>query len=159
MSQSHEWVIAPLAEHPSAMPVLRHWFEQEWPGWYGPAGPGNAGADLRAYAQASGLPLGLVALLHDQPIGIVVLKNTSVGALSHLAPWVGAGLVAHAHRRRGVATALLAALEARALRMGYRHLYCGTATAGGILARGGWQFMQEALENGMPVSIYQKDLQ
>lgn len=151
--------IALLADHPGALPALQAWFEQAWPGWYGPDGPGDARADLAAYANRDGLPIGLVALHRGQPVGVVALKKESVGALAHLGPWVGAGFVAPERRRNGIATALLGALEAVAYRRGHRRLYCGTATATGILERNGWQFMQQAVENGMPVSIYAKGLQ
>ncbi len=40
-----------LGDVPSALPLLARWFTEEWEPYYGPAGPGNAEADLKASCQ------------------------------------------------------------------------------------------------------------
>ena len=54
--------LAHLADHPQHQPELRRWFETEWADYYGPQGPGDAAADLAAFAQRERLPLALIAL-------------------------------------------------------------------------------------------------
>lgn len=148
--------IAPLAERPDALPVLRQWMEREWPAYYGPGGRGDAAADLRAFAATTGLPFGLVALYGDHPCGMATLKAESIASHRHLTPWVAAGLVAEPHRRHGVGARLLAALEERARALGFPRVYCATATADRLLLRAGWQPIDHAVADGEPVTIYSK---
>ena len=46
--------IAPLADHQQWLPMLARWLEREWPGWYGPDGPGDAPNDLEPGTRSNG---------------------------------------------------------------------------------------------------------
>ena len=46
-----------LLEVPEALPVLARWFVEEWGPYYGPEGPGDAEADLRAASHRDQLPI------------------------------------------------------------------------------------------------------
>lgn len=59
------------------MPVLKAWFESEWPDHYGLSGRGHAERDLLAYANRGSLPVGLVALRDGEPCGFVAIKSES----------------------------------------------------------------------------------
>lgn len=65
--------IAPLAAHPEWILTLAGWFEDSWPSWYGPGGPGNAVHDLEARCRHSGLPFALVAHCGGELGGIAAL--------------------------------------------------------------------------------------
>jgi GNAT superfamily N-acetyltransferase len=150
--------ISNLADHPEAIPVIRKWFEMEWAAYYGPGGPGDAEQDLLAYSRRRQLPVGLIAFYEDQLCGIAALKSHSMSTHPHLGPWAAAGLVLPPFRGRGVGSSLLRALEEVARDLGYSTIYCGTATAIGLLERNGWQFMEGVRYDGENVSIYQKAL-
>jgi GNAT superfamily N-acetyltransferase len=155
--------IAHLADYPEAIPVIRRWFELEWAAYYGPGGPGDAEQDLLAYASRGTLPVGLIAFYDDQLCGIAVLKSHSLKSHSlsthtHVGPWAAAGLVLPPFRGRGIGASLLQALEEVARGFGCATMYCGTATAIGLLERNGWQFMERVRYDGEDVSIYQKAL-
>ena len=147
-----------LADHPDRLPELREWFETEWASYYGPDGPGNAGEDLLWYSNRSTLPVGLIALRGDELCGIAALKPESISTHPHLAPWAAAGLVRREHRRQGIGARLLGRLEGVARDLGYERIYCGTATAGNLLVRSGWEFMERIEYHGDDLAIYQKDL-
>ena len=107
-------VIRHLLEVPEALPVLTRWFVEEWGPYYGPEGPGDAEADLRAANQRDQLPICLVALDAAGGVtGTVALRAESIASHRHLTPWLAALLVAPEHRRRGIGTALIAAIEGR----------------------------------------------
>ena len=61
-------------------------------------------------------------------------------------------------RGRGIGASLLQAVEEVARGFGYSTMYCGTATAIGLLERNGLQFMARVRYDGEDVSIYHKAL-
>jgi GNAT superfamily N-acetyltransferase len=70
----------------------------------------------------------------------------------------GSGFGAAEFRGRGIGSSLLRALEEVARGFSYSTIYCGTATAIGLLERNEWQFMERVRSDGEDVSIYQKVL-
>jgi len=132
--------IVPLAEHPQAIPTLERWFVSEWAPWYGPAGPGDASRDLTDCLNRDELPMAWVAV--DEAggvIGTAALRMDSIGSETGLGPWLAALLVDDGSRGRGVGTALIAAVEDGAVRLGYPALYVSTDAAIGLVERRGWR--------------------
>lgn len=148
-----------LRERPEVIPELARAFEHEWPEWYGPGGRGSALHDLGEFANAEGrLPIGVVALAETgRPLGVGALKAVSIPEYAHVAPWVAAGYVVAELRGRGIGAALVHALVAEAHSLGYGTVYCATATAGSLLQRIGWVFVEQVLHEGSPVSVYRCD--
>jgi GNAT superfamily N-acetyltransferase len=150
--------VEPLALHPQALPVLRAWFEAEWPAYYGPGGPGSAQRDLESYANLGSLPLGVVALIQGEVCGVAALKADSIASHAHLSPWAAAGLVRPSLRGRGIGRLLLAALEEQARGLGFLHVYCGTATSHALLQRCGWELIETVMHEGERLGIHRKAL-
>lgn len=144
-----------LADHPELLPRLRAWFEAEWPGWYGPGGPGDAEEDLRAYCGRDALPIGIVGFEGDELVGIMALKATSA-ALPDVGPWASAGFVRPDARGRGVGARLLRVLEDVAHGLGFARIYSCTATSATLLERAGWHYLEHADMLGEPVAVYEK---
>jgi GNAT superfamily N-acetyltransferase len=148
-----------LIDLPDALPVLTRWFVDEWEPYYGLEGPGDAEADLRAAKTKNGLPTCLVAIDNaGDVVGTAALKAESVASHGHLTPWLAAVLVAAEHRRQGVGTALIAAIEDEARRLGFDRLYVATDTAIGIIERRGWVKSDEAETLRGTVGVYSKEL-
>lgn len=104
-----------LHEAPDLTPLVVRWYVEHWAPYYGPAGPGDAEADLRATlgirGSGSGLPVCLVALdAEGQAVGSVSLRAASI---SHpeLSPWVTGAVVPASHRGAGIGERLLIAAE------------------------------------------------
>jgi GNAT superfamily N-acetyltransferase len=150
--------VAPLALHPEAVPVLRAWFAAEWPGYYGPGGPGSAQRDLEDYAHQDSLPVGVIALMDGEICGVAALKAESIASHAHLSPWAAAGLVHPSLRGRGIGRLLLGALEEQARKLGFRHIYCGTSTAHTLLQRCGWELIETISHEGESLGIHRKAL-
>lgn len=132
--------IVHLLEAPHMASTLELWFVEEWMPWYGPKGPGDAGSDLAECRSRDQLPICLVALsADDNVLGTASLKAESVGSELGVGPWLAAMLVGKAHRRNGVGTALVKAIEEEAARLGFGSIYTSTDTAEPILERRGWQ--------------------
>jgi len=147
-----------LAMHPEALPQLRHWFEAEWPEYYGQTGPGDAQQDLRSFANGEGLPIGVVAFKDGELCGIAALKADSIASHSHLSPWAAAGLVKPSERGKGIGAQLIEALETEARGLGFPSIYCGTSTANTLLERCGWELMENIIHQGHGLAIYRKAL-
>jgi GNAT superfamily N-acetyltransferase len=147
--------IAPMARHRALLPLVAGWFVAEWPGWYGPGGPGNAWADLTAFAEAQTvLPVGLMAFVDGRPVGAGALKAESIASHKHLSPWAVAGYVLPEFRGRGIGAALLASLAAKGRAMGYETIYCGTSTSQSLLMRCGWQAIDATVVEGKQLTVF-----
>ncbi|MCG8356777.1 MAG: GNAT family N-acetyltransferase [Kiloniellales bacterium] len=150
--------IAHILDVPDAAPTLARWFVEEWQPWYGPDGPGDAERDLAACGGRDRLPLCLVALDGETPLGTAALKADSVGSELGVGPWLSAFLVDEAHRRRGIGSALVAAIETEAARLGFPAIYTSTGSAAGLLQRRGWQPFGASQSLRGPVEVYRCEL-
>lgn len=150
--------IEPLALRPEAIPVLREWFEAEWPEYYGRGGKGSALRDLQGYANRGSLPLGIVALESGTVCGVAALRADSIASHAHLSPWAAAGLVDPSMRGRGIGQLLLGALEQQACELGFHRIYCATGTAQSLLQRRGWRLLENASHEGERLGVYAKAL-
>lgn len=147
-----------LIDVPNTAPTLVEWLEREWASYFGPDGPGDAEADLRAGMDGTPLPVCLVAIdAADTAVGTVTLRARS---FSHgdLTPWVGALLVVPSRRRQGFGTALVAACEDEARRLGYGKLYMSTDAANSIAEGRGWRAFDVVESSRGPVTCYELDL-
>ena len=147
-----------LAAHRWTLPALQRLFESEWPDYYGGDGPGDAAADLASFCRDDALPLGLVALLDGEAVGVAALKAASIDAYPQFSPWAAAACVAPAWRGRGIGAQLIVALEAQAMRLGHRAIYTGTATAGSLMRRLGWEYLDTTPQHDVQVAVFRKRL-
>jgi GNAT superfamily N-acetyltransferase len=147
-----------LANHPQVLPLLKVWFESEWPAYYGANGPGDAETDLRAYSNASALPVGLLAFRGSDVCGIAALKAQSIASRLDIGPWAGAGFVPPAQRRQGIGGELLRGLVSVAKELGFPRVYCATSTSASLLERNQWHLLERLAHEGELVAIYEKAL-
>ena len=129
-------LIGKLSDHREVIPTLVEWFLSEWEPYYGADGPGDARADLESRCNRDAIPVGLVAIESDEVLGTVALD---LDVSTNLTPSVVGLVVGQPFRRRGVATALLRAVEDLARRLGYRRIYVSTGALGALLTRLGWE--------------------
>ena len=151
--------IVHLCDAPEAAATLARWFVEEWAPWYGPDGPGDADGDLAECRSRDALPLCLVALDRDDAVlGTVALKSESVGSELGVGPWLAAFLVGPDNRRHGIGTALVAALEDEARRLGFARIYTSSDAAGGLLTRRGWEPMARTESLRGPLTVFCRNL-
>jgi GNAT superfamily N-acetyltransferase len=129
-----------LIDHPEAIEPLVALFETEWADWYNPQGA-SARSDLSERARRNGLPLGIVAMRDEAVLGTCAIMASSGGLVTERSPWLGGLLVDPAHRRQGVAAALLARAGREAGWLGYRRLYGLTAEASALFESQGWRMI------------------
>ena len=98
--------IVRLVDRPDLLPALARAYEAEWPVWYGPKGRDPV-ADLTERLRRDGLPLALVAVGGDEPVGAVALAARSIASHAHLSPWLIGLWVAPERRRMGLGARLV----------------------------------------------------
>ena len=151
--------IRPLADLPSALPLLERWFVAEWYGYYGPDGPADARRDLTDCARAQGLPYAVVAVDEENRVlGTAALRTDSLGAELGIGPWLAALLVGPRHRRRGIGSALVAAIEGRARLLGCPALYTATDGAKHLIEKRGWTPIAATQGDRGPLTVYRLPL-
>lgn len=137
--------IRPLRDIPEALPDLAALLCLAWPDWYGPAGSGDAMADLRARCD-DGMPMGWAALLEGRVVGTVAVDRVSYGAQSDEGPWLVGLATVPDQEGRGIASALVAHLTEAVP----GPMFSTTKSAAGLLRRQGWQ-QQRVIEDGWQV--------
>lgn len=130
--------------HDRVAPVAKI-LQQVWPDWYGPQGNGDALADVRARCGAD-LPLGWIAIQQGGIVGTVALTETSYGASEREGPWLAGLCTVPSARKQGIATALIATVEAQHA----GPIFTTTREAAPLFTRRGWQEMR-SLEDGWRV--------
>jgi predicted N-acetyltransferase YhbS len=122
--------IAHLFQHPEHVHEVARWIHEEW--WRDK--PGHTvetmATRLREAKDRNGVPLSLVALRAEGPVGTVNLVANDNEERPDLAPWLAALLVRPEHRGRGVGSALVRSLVAEAGRLGISRMYLGTDIPG-----------------------------
>jgi GNAT superfamily N-acetyltransferase len=151
-----EFQIVPLADAVATIPLLTRLFIKEWGPYYGPAGPGDAEKDLHECCNRDDLPIALVALDDDGTVlGTAALKKESVGSELGLGPWLAAFYVPIEHRKRGIGSALVEAIENKARNFGFESIFVSTDAAENIIRRRGWTALEKPAESLRgPVAVY-----
>ncbi len=149
-----------LADHPEALPILKEMFESEWEPYYGPAGLGDAEADIKNSANRTELPIAKVAIFNGNICGTAALKMESVMTYPDYFPWLAGLLVAPAYRRQGIGEQLVAAIETLAKQLGFKEIYVGTGEKSGMsevtLDKRHWKFIHKSDYFVSQASIYRK---
>ncbi len=131
-----------LADHPASVKQLGQWMHAAWPT------PGQGVADRAGIfmmcMNRDRVPMTLVALVEDTPVGTVSLLDRSVASHQHLRPWVASLYVAEPWRHAGLATRLVDAAGAAARRLALPAIYIGVAAAArSHYVQHGWQHLGE----------------
>ena len=151
-----------LYEVPDLIPEIARWFVDEWGPYYGPDGPGDAEADLRAASDGDQLPLCLVALDEaGTPVGTISLRAESVPSHKHLTPWIAATLVRPDRRGQGIYTSLCSRrVEQEAKRLGFGNASISRPTSPPtFLERNGWNRIDQAPTLRQTVDVFERRLQ
>lgn len=152
------WIV-PLHRRLDAVAQCARWAFETW-GSCRVDGPEAAAALWRRELADDGLPWRWAALSRDDEVlGMASLVTHDLAARPDLSPWLADVYVAPAHRRRGIASQLVATVEAAAAAHGVATLYLHTATAEDLYVRLGWHRIGDAHDDrGDPVAVMAKSL-
>jgi GNAT superfamily N-acetyltransferase len=130
-----------LADRQSALPAVAKWWQDAW-GYMRPGStPHDFEQEIRAKLDPEDLPIHLLAVVDDIPVGAAALKKHE---LKEVFParenWLGSVVVDPDYRHQGVASALTLAVESLARSRQVRLLHLQTeCLSGGLYAKLGWK--------------------
>ena len=133
-----------LAERPELAEAVAGWLWQQWPAAIGPS-RAQALAIVQSRANARRLPLAIVALQGELPVGTASLVEDRLPGANVWSPFLGGMLVVPAWRRCGIGAALCRRAEAEAAQLGYRELFLYTENQAAFYLRCGWQMERAVL--------------
>jgi predicted N-acetyltransferase YhbS len=150
--------IVPLVERPELVDHVAAWGFAEW----GHLNPGQTlqsrTARIRGTINADRVPIVLVAL---DDVGLLV--GTASLLFDDLEgdprnPWLASVFVPAEQRGKGIASALVAAVEDAARRLGYPILYLFTTSAARLYGRLGWRALERREYRGEHIQVMGKAL-
>jgi GNAT superfamily N-acetyltransferase len=94
--------------------------------------------NLRAWMGGLGYETALLAEVNGRPAGSCLFVREEIDPKHDLTPWLAALYVPPEYRKRGIASALVRAIEQHARRLACRDLYLYTVTAEPFYATLGW---------------------
>ncbi len=112
-----------LKQHSTIIPMLANmWHELLGSIWVPDVLIERVEARFREHLNDNILPLTLVALDNDKPVGMCSLREND-GIRSDLKPWLGSLIVDKTHQGRGIGNLLIDATKNHAKQMGFTKLY------------------------------------
>ncbi|MGQ3301859.1 GNAT family N-acetyltransferase [Reyranella sp.] len=150
--------IVPLVERPDLAEQVSVWGFDEW----GHLDPGQTLDQRRAKVlrkmNVDRVPIAFVAI--DDDGGIVGTASLIFDGLEGdpRNPWLASVYVPAKHRQRGIASALVSAVEAAARRTGYDRLYLFTTSAAALYERLGWTALERRDYRGEHIQVMEKSL-
>ena len=150
--------VVPLVERPDLAEQVSVWGFDEW----GHLDPGQTLDQRRARIQGKmnvdRVPIAFVALGDDGDIvGTASLIFDDLEG-DPRNPWLASVYVPPEHRRKGVASVLVGAVEDAARRIGYDRLYLFTTSAASLYAVLGWRALELCDYRGEHVQVMDKSL-
>ena len=150
--------IVPLVERPGLVDQVAAWGFAEW----GHLNPGQTlqsrTARIRERMNIDRVPIVLVALDDAGPmVGTASLLFDDLEG-DPRNPWLASVFVPVEHRGKGIASALVVAIEDAARRLGHPTLYLFTTSAARLYARLGWRALERREYRGEHIQVMDKAL-
>jgi GNAT superfamily N-acetyltransferase len=150
--------IASIAAHLDLLPTIAQWHWDEW-GHLDPAGSLATWTEgLSERTNRDRIPATFVAFVGDVPVGSAVLVEHDMDTRTDLSPWLAGLFVLPAHRRAGIASALVKYAAQQASAFGVRTLYLYTHSAAGLYASLGWREFGREHYEGREVTLMSIEL-
>lgn len=132
---------------------MAQWHFDEWGHLY-PGGTVDGWLDhIRTRMSADRIPMTVIALDEDEPIGTAALTEHDMETHRKLSPWLGGVYVVPSARGRGIARTLVRDIVDRAATLGVRVLYLYTNGSEGLYQKLDWRILAREPYMGRDVTI------
>ncbi len=115
-------------------------------------------ARLNEFASGTERQAGLLAYWNGEPAGVCLLAPNEIEPCHPVTPWLAGLFVSPKFRGRGLAKALVGAVEQEALRSGNARIYLYTDDAENFYRKLGWIVDERGVWHDMPMSLMSKIL-
>jgi predicted N-acetyltransferase YhbS len=143
-------------KYPQFIPTLAEWHYHEW-GAVRNEGLADSVNLLSMSGSADALPLVVVALRGDKPVGMGILIAHDIPTRPDLTPWLAALYVPPVERNKGIGSFLASTIAAEANRLGHKHIYLFTHDKIAFYERLGWKLSEIFPYRGSVVAIMLAD--
>jgi predicted N-acetyltransferase YhbS len=121
--------------------------------------PESRAEQLGIRSGKNSIPLTLVALDENKPIGSASIVEHDLDSRPDLSPWVASVVVRSDYQRQGVGTALMRRIEAEAVKLGIKKLYLFTPDMEAFYATLDWVTIgQEIFKDRFEVTLMEKEI-
>jgi GNAT superfamily N-acetyltransferase len=147
-----------LANHPQHVTTIAKWIMHEW----GHESPGTTLESLeekfRGNMNRNAIPLTLLAMDEDRPLGTASLVVHDMKDHRELSPWLAAVYVLPGQRGKGIGSRLVKSIELLAANLEVEQLYLFTPDRESFYAHMGWTVFERTSYHEKDVIIMIKEL-
>ncbi|GJL66962.1 MAG: N-acetyltransferase GCN5 [Nitrospirales bacterium] len=145
-----------LDDHQETISTLARWSYEEWSYLHPEKTFAEVETQISAGCNRKQLPITLVALGEARPVGMISLKANDFKARQDLSPWLAGLYVDKLHRKQGVGSRLVVALEKLAVGLGVTRLYLVTDDAEAFYSKHGWTVLERTVSHWHSVTVMEK---
>ena len=147
-----------LANYPEHVSTVAKWVIDEW----GHESPGTTLEGLeekfRNHLNRNVIPLTLLAMEEDRPLGTASLVFHNMKDRQDLSPWLAAVYVLPEHRGQGIGARLVKSIELLAANLEVEKLYLFTPDRESFYTRMGWTVLERTTYREKDVVIMMKEI-
>jgi N-acetylglutamate synthase-like GNAT family acetyltransferase len=141
-----------LVDVPHIIPILAHWFYQQWPALF--LDETDAIRDLEQGGYRDRIPLYLVEMENDKILGTAaILENDMNEVYPHTSPWLACVYVPEIYRGQGIGKKMVQAAIKEARRLSFKKLYLWTDSQKTFYEAMGWKPIKEMIYKTYPVTV------
>ena len=144
--------ISPLVDIPEAIPILAHWFHEEWHEFDGRS-ISDIETQLAENLTAESIPITFVVHHNDAILGSVSLDISDLPPFDYLSPWLAALYVHPSVRGRGVGGELIRHLLRFASTREISPLYLWTFGPTSLYERQGWTMFGSTIYRSKAIKV------
>lgn len=116
-----------LSEHTDLIPLLALWHYQQWGDLTGASNENDYQKLLFSYTSSQRIPMTLLALYDNRPVGSVNIVKSDLEIRPELTPWLAQLYVVPEKRSRGIGSTLVRVAIGRTTELGFEVLYLYTS--------------------------------
>jgi GNAT superfamily N-acetyltransferase len=150
--------LAFLADCSEFIPIIKEWYYSEWKDFLEEQSIEFVENLLKSRCNSDSLPLCIVAMHNDRPIGTASLKASDMHIRKELSPWLAGLYVEEKCRSLGIGSLLVQAIEKIASQHGFEKIFLYTPGASNFYQRLGWISHESVKYMDHDVTIMMKEL-
>jgi len=150
--------ISYLADHQNLIPTISAWFYHEWSYLYPERTSNDVTKSIAERINKDSIPMALVALEGNELLGTVCLKIHDMDSRPDLSPWLADLYVKKSCRRNGIGSALVKAIEKKAVQLGIRRLYLYTPDSEKFYTGLDWVVKETKNYHNVRVTVMEKEI-